>query len=223
MQLKQQYINDLCWIKITSKTSLVNGTSWLCYERGWRSTYSHRLTDWGVFSWMMRCRNMFKGSRSVLDGFVSTVHEGACKTESQIPRPIGDLTCCSQKPDCIVITSPHTIGLNHNYNMRISILPRECRNAHLKYEYDAFAYYSNCYVTKCPLTMGIVASQCPPARDAVLGTRYPTPLILACLNPIKWFYHNKTYWWWIWKYHWRLYCCVWRQWFLQFPINYAND
>ena len=58
---------------------------------------------------------------------------------------------------------------------------------HLKYDYSArsessSACYSHCYVTWYPLTTGIVASQCPSARDAVLVTRYLTPFISACLN-----------------------------------------
>ena len=40
-------------------------------------------------------------------------------------------------------------------------------------------------VTWCPLTMGIVASQCTPARVTAFERRYPTPLISACLNPLK--------------------------------------
>ena len=36
-------------------------------------------SDWG--GW-------FKGLRPVLEGFVVTMHEGACETESQIPRAL---------------------------------------------------------------------------------------------------------------------------------------
>ena len=32
--------------------------------------------------------NIFKGLRSVLEGFVVTIQEGACKTVSQIPRAL---------------------------------------------------------------------------------------------------------------------------------------
>ena len=32
---------------------------------------------------------MFKGLRPVLEGFVVTIHEGACKTGSPIPSPFG--------------------------------------------------------------------------------------------------------------------------------------
>ena len=42
--------------------------------------------------------------------------------------------------------------------------------------------YSYCYVTWCPLTTRIVASQCLTSRDAALVTRYLTPLITAGLN-----------------------------------------
>ena len=38
-------------------------------------------------------------------------------------------------------------------------------------------FYPHCYVTWCPLTTGIVASQYPSSMDAMLVTRYLTPLI----------------------------------------------
>ena len=48
-----------------------------------------------------------------------------------------------------------------------------------------FTRSPHCYVTWCPLTTGIVASQYPSPRDAVLVRRCVTPLISACLNTAK--------------------------------------
>ena len=136
------------------------------------------------------CIPLFKGLRPVLERFVVTMHEGACETGSQIegvsPR---DLTYCSHKPECIVTTNPDrsvliTIITWHFQFRRVNV-----SILHLKYDYRArsesrFACYSHCYVTWYPLTTGIVASQCPSARDAVLVTRYLKPIISACLNSI---------------------------------------
>ena len=84
-----------------------------------------------------------------------------------------------------------------------------------------------CYSCRCayplwwPLTTRIVTFQRPSSRDAVLVTRYPTPLIPACLNPLKLFYHNKTYLQWICELNWQLWCCFSYQWLVEFPINSA--
>ena len=48
-----------------------------------------------------------------------------------------------------------------------------------------FTRYSHCYITWCPITTGIVASQYPSSRHAVLARRCLTPSILACLNTVK--------------------------------------
>ena len=69
------------------------------------------------------------------------------------------------------------------HSVNVSIL-------HLKYEYRArseshFACYSHCYITWCPLTTGIVASQFPSSRDAALVTCYITPFMSACLDLLK--------------------------------------
>ena len=62
-----------------------------------------------------------------------------------------------------------------------------------------------------PLSTRIVASQYPSSRDAVLLTRYLTPIISVCLNAIKQFYYNKTYWQRIWELNWQLWRCFWQQ------------
>ena len=54
------------------------------------------------------------------------------------------------------------------------------------------------------LMMGIVASQCPSSRDAVLVMCYLTPLMLSCLNAAKQFYLNETYSQWICELNWQL-------------------
>ena len=126
---------------------------------------------------------MFKGIRPVLEGFVVTMHEGACETGSQI------LTYCSHKPECIVTTNPNRSVLITIITWHFQFCPVNVSILHFKYDYRArsesrFACYSHCYVTWYPLTTGIVASQCPSAKDAVLVTRYLTPFISACLNSI---------------------------------------
>ena len=50
---------------------------------------------------------------------------------------------------------------------------------------ELFACYSDWYITWCPLQTRNVASQCSSSRDDVLVTRYLTPLISACSNPVK--------------------------------------
>ena len=152
---------------------------------------------------------IIKGLRPVLEGFVVTMHEGACETGSQIPRALArgvsprDLTHCSHKPECIVTTDHDRSVLITIITWHFQFFPVNVSILHLKYDYRArsesrFAGYSHCYVMWYPLTTGIVASQCPSARDAVLVTRYLTPFILACF-------------------------CLWHQWLLEFPINGASD
>ena len=98
-----------------------------------------------------------------------------------------DLTYCSHKPECIVTTNPDRSVLITIITWHFQFRPVNVSILHLKYDYRArsesrFACYSHCYVTWYPLTTGIVASQCPSARDAVLVTRHLTPFISACLN-----------------------------------------
>ena len=188
------------------------------------------------------------------------MHEGACETRRQIPRPLAKgfgVLFAQARVHCD--NRPRQIGLNHNYNMTFSISPRECQYSPLKirisqwvnsvppyvrklhFMYEAirtsgkcrwniyrtsskcrwsiyrtsrkrrgtlrivhkverssptvnmviiwseklFVFFSHCYVTWCPLTTGIVASQCPLARDAALVTHHLTSLISTFLNPLK--------------------------------------
>ena len=120
-----------------------------------------------------------------------------------------DLTYCSHKPKCIVTTNPDRSVLITIITWHFQFHPVNVSILHLKDDYRArsesrFACYAHCYVTWCPLTTGIVASQCPSARDAVLVMRYLTPFTSACLNSFYDFYRNKTYLQWICKHNWRL-------------------
>ena len=138
------------------------------------------------FDFILDGPDIFKGLRPVLEGFVVTMHEGACEIGSQIPRAL-DLTYCSHKPECIVTTNPDRSVLITIITWHFHFRPMNVSILHLKDDCRArsesrFACYSHCYVTWCPLATGIVASQCPSARDAVLVTRYLTSLISTCLN-----------------------------------------
>ena len=116
---------------------------------------------------------LFEGLRSVLEGFVVTMHEGACEQEVVKPR---DLTHSSHKLECIGTTNSDrsviiAITVKHFqfHLVNVNIL-------HLHYEYGStnesrFACCSHYYVTWCPLTTGIVASQCPSLGTATLVTR----------------------------------------------------
>ena len=178
--------------------------SCLCYQAScphgwhWHSDYLWPQGDaWCLCQLLMAARDevaqeyqsMIKGLRPVLEGFVVTMHEGACETGSQIPRALArkDLTYCSHKPECIVTTNPDRSVLITIITWHFEFRPMNVSILHLKYNYCArsesrFACYSHCYVTWYPLTTGTVASQCPSARDAVLVTRYLAPIISACLN-----------------------------------------
>ena len=114
----------------------------------------------------------------------STRVESLSNPEGVSPR---DLTYCSHKPECIVTTNPDRSVLITIITCHFQFRPVNVSILHLKYDYRArsesrFACNSHCYVTWYPLTTGIVASQCPLARDAVLVTRYLTPFRSACLN-----------------------------------------
>ena len=96
-------------------------------------------------------------------------------------------TYCSHKPECIVATNPDRSVLITIMTRQFQSCPMNVSILHLKYQYLArsesrFACYSHCYVTWCPLTTGVVASQFPSSRDAVLVTCYLTPFISPCLN-----------------------------------------
>ena len=111
------------------------------------------------------------------------------KSNPKADRP-RDSTYCSHKPQCIVPTNPDRSVLItiitwcfQFHPVNVSILP-------LNYEYGArseshFACYSHCYVMWSLLTMGIVASQCPSARDAALEMHYLTPVISACWKALE--------------------------------------
>ena len=65
--------------------------------------YGHTITRPYEMNIWKSSKDMFKGLRAVLEGFVVPMHEGAVETGSQIPWPIGRgfLTYCSHKPECI--------------------------------------------------------------------------------------------------------------------------
>ena len=138
----------------------------------------------GIMAWL----TLVKGLRPVLEGFVVTMHEGACETGSQIPRALArGLDVLFAQTECIVTTNPDRSVLITIITWHFQFRPVNVSILHLKDDYRArsesrFACYAHCYVTWCPLTTGIVASQCPSARDAVLVMRYLTPFTSACLN-----------------------------------------
>ena len=133
--------------------------------------------------------SIVKGLRPVLEGFVVTMHEGRCETESHIPRALarGIWRTVRTSPSVLWQQNPNRSVLITIITWHFQFRPVNVSILHLKYDYRArsesrFACYSHCYVTWYPLMTGIVASQCPSARDAVLVTRYLTPIISACLN-----------------------------------------
>ena len=134
---------------------------------------------------------MFKGLRTVLEVFSVTMHECVCKTKSQIqcPRGRGIWRTVHTSQRALWQQTP-TDRPQSRFYIALSISPVNVNILHSKYEYGAwsesrFTYYSHCYVTWCPLTTGIVASQCPSADDASFVTRYLTSLISACLKPLR--------------------------------------
>ena len=140
-------------------------------------------------TWMMHLENIFKGLRQVLEGFVVTMHEGACETGSQIQSALarGIWRTVRTSPSALWPTNPDRSVLITIITWHFQFRPVNVSVLYLIYDYRArgesrFACYSHCNVTWYPLTTGIVASQCPSARDAVLVTRYLTPIISACLN-----------------------------------------
>ena len=117
---------------------------------------------------------------------------GRVRNRKSYPEGVSprDLTYCSHKPECIGATNPDRSVLIPTITWHFQFRPVNVSILHLKYEYRArsesrFACYPHCYVTWCPLTTGIVASQFPSSRDAALVTRYLTPFISACLNSLK--------------------------------------
>ena len=104
-----------------------------------------------------------------------------------------------------------------------------CWNFHLKGEYGArcesnFSCYSHCYVTWCPWTTGIVASQwrlkrrC--ARDTLPHT-YDIGMFQCSKNnstTIKHIYDESGN-----SINCQLWCCFWQKWLVESPINGGND
>ena len=133
-----------------------------------------------------------KGLRPVLEVFVVTIHEGRVRNRKSNPEGVSprDMTYCSHKPEWMVTTNPNRSVLITIITWHFQFYPVNFSILHLNYEHRArsesrFACYSHCYVTWCPLTTGIVASQFPPSRDAALVTRYLRPFISASLNSLK--------------------------------------
>ena len=111
------------------------------------------------------------------------------KSNSEAVRPRYK-TYCSHKAACIVTTNPNRSVLITIITWHFQFHLVNFSILHLKYKYGArresrFACYSHCYATWCSLTTGIIASKCPSVRVAALVTRYLTPLISACLKPLK--------------------------------------
>ena len=132
-----------------------------------------------------------KGIKTGSGGVCCHNARGRVRNRKSNPEGVSprDMTYCSHKPECIVTTNPDRSVLITIITWHFQFRPVYGSILHLKYDYRArsesrFACYSHCYVTWYPLTTGIVASQCPSARDAVLVTRYLTPFISACLNSI---------------------------------------
>ena len=176
-------------VNITDRFQLTEAWKSVIFQTLSWTMYGEKFIIWPI----SHLDGLDKGLRLVLEGFVITMYEGKCETESQIPRPcaLWQPICGScTKPECIVTTNPDRsvlitiITWHFQFHLvNVSIL---C----LKYEYGAwgesrFACYSHCYVIWCPLMTGIVASQCTSASDAVLMTCFLTPLTSACLKPLK--------------------------------------
>ena len=133
-----------------------------------------------------------KGLRPVLEGFVVTMHEGACETGSQIPRALarGIWRTVRTSSSALWQQTPPEPVLITNITWHFQFRPMNVSILHLNYEYRArsesrFTCYSHCYVTWCPLTTGIFVWQFPSSKDAALVARYPTPFILASSNSSK--------------------------------------
>ena len=140
--------------------------------------------------------SQYESYRDQVYHYTPSCHNTRGRVRNRKSNPEGvsprDLTYCSHKPECIVTTNPDRSVLITIITWHFQFLPVNVSILHLKYEYHArsesrFACYSHCYVTWCPLTKGIVASQFPLSRDTALVTHYLTPFISACLKSLKWF------------------------------------
>ena len=92
------------------------------------ASLSEKWERWWInMAWRANLKNTIKGLRPVLEGFVVTMHEGACETGSQIPRALarGIWRTVRTSPSALW-QQTRQIGLNHDYNMTFSISPREC-------------------------------------------------------------------------------------------------
>ena len=113
---------------------------------------------------------LFKGLRPVLEGFVVTMHEGACKTGSQIWRTV-------RTSPSALWQQTRQIGLNHDYNMTFSILPLECKFSSIKIRISCskrepfrvllplLRHVVPLNDRNCRLTIPVVRGRC--ARDAL--------------------------------------------------------
>ena len=115
-----------------------------------------------------------------------------------------DFTCSLHKPDCIVTTNPDKLVLIPIITWHFSFQPLNVSILNLKGKYGTrsesrYTCSSHCYIMWCPLAMGIVTSQFPSWRDAVLVMCLLKPLASAFLNVVKRLYHNKIYLQWICK------------------------
>ena len=103
---RSSHDNALRWIPqdlIDDKSTLVQVMAW------GRQATSHYLSQcWpsSMSPYGVTRPQWVKGLRPVLEGFVVTMHTGACnrKSNPQTVRP-RDLTYCSHKPECIVTTN----------------------------------------------------------------------------------------------------------------------
>ena len=130
-----------------------------------------------VVSW-----HLFKDLRPVLEGFDVTLREGAWEAGIQIARPWGRgiWRTVRASPSALWQQTPTDRSLarlwQNIFNFTSWMLVFAPKSTIMLLEAGAvFSCYSHCYVTWCPLTTGIVASQWPSARDAVLVTRHLTP------------------------------------------------
>ena len=136
-------------------------------------------------------RIFIKGIRPVPGRFGCPNALGLVRNRNSNPGGVShrDLTYCSHKPECIGTTNPDRSVLITIITWHFQFHPVNISNLHVKgayvFEARAVTCSSHCYVTSCPLTTGIVASQYPSSRDAELVRGCLSPLISACLNTVK--------------------------------------
>ena len=147
-------------IAVISQTMSLEAFSWM-----------QIFVFWLNFHWSL----LLKGLRLVLDGFVVTMHEGACETGSQIPRALARVLF----PQAQVHwdNKPRQIGLNPDYNMTFSISPRVCLYSSLKIRisyskrepfrvlFPLLRHVVPLNDGNCRLTIPVIKGRC--ARDAL--------------------------------------------------------